>query len=101
VESRGGNGANVGDDDDGVVYVMERLPLCQRGVNSVDGCDFPPVAVADQPFQRWKKGSDFTAATENYGKNRAYLFSQNEGVHKKMETRRPSRARRAWVAWSA
>jgi hypothetical protein len=44
IEFQGGDGADVGDDDDGVVDVMERLPLCQGGVDGVDGGDFPPVA---------------------------------------------------------
>jgi hypothetical protein len=80
---------------------MEMIPLCQGGVGGDDGGDFPPAAPADQPFQRWKKGSTSAAASENYGKNRASLFYQSEGVQKKMEARRHSMCKQALVAWYA
>jgi hypothetical protein len=41
-------GADV-EDDDGAVDVMEMLPLRKRGVDGVDGGDFPLVATADCP----------------------------------------------------
>jgi hypothetical protein len=86
VESRGGDGADVGDDEDGVVDVME-MPICQGGVGGDDGGDFPSVAAAHQPFRRWKKGSASAVALENYGENRASHFYQNERVHKNTEAR--------------
>jgi hypothetical protein len=52
---------------------MEMIPLCQGGVEGVDGSDFPKAAVADQSLWRWKKGSSSAAASENYEKNRASL----------------------------
>jgi hypothetical protein len=76
-------------------------PLHQGGVDGVDGGDFPLVALANQSFRRWKKGSASATSSKNYEKNRASLFSQNECVHKKTETRRPPKARRDWVARSA
>jgi hypothetical protein len=66
IEYRGGDGADVGNDDAGAIDVMEMLSLCQGGVDGVDGGDFPLVAAADQPLQRWKKGSASAAASENY-----------------------------------
>jgi hypothetical protein len=79
---------------------MEMLPLHQGGVGGDDGGDFPLAAAADQPFQRWKKGSASAVASKNYGKNRASLFYRNEGVHNKIETIRCSRAKQDLVAQS-
>jgi hypothetical protein len=80
---------------------MKMLPLHQGGVSDDDGGDFPPAAAADQPFRRWKKGSASAAASKNHGKNMASFFWQNEGVHKKTETRQRSRSKQALVARSA
>jgi hypothetical protein len=77
---------------------MERLPLRQGGVDGVNGGDFPPTAAVDWPLRRWKKGSASDAASENYGKNRMFLFYREGVDHNKTETRRPLRARWAWVA---
>jgi hypothetical protein len=50
---QGGDGADVEvDDDDGVVDVMEMLPLGQGGVDGVDGSYFSLAAASDQPLQR-------------------------------------------------
>jgi hypothetical protein len=101
VKYQGEDGADVGDDEDGVVDVIDMLPLCQGGVDGDDGGDFHPAAVADQPFWRWKKGSASAAALENYGENRVSLFCWNKGVHKKTEARRRSRGKQALVVRSA
>jgi hypothetical protein len=93
----GGDGADVEDDDD-AVDVMEMLPLCQGGVDGVDGGDFPPAAVADQPLRRRKKGSASTAASKNYREIRVSLFWRYGVIHKKMEAMQPLRAKWAWVA---
>jgi hypothetical protein len=66
--------ADVGDDEDGVVDVMEMLPKCQGRVSGDDGGNFPLVSATDQPFQRWKKGSASITISENDGKNRVSLF---------------------------
>jgi hypothetical protein len=92
---RGGDGADVDGDDDGAVDVMEILPPPLHRVDGVDGGDFPLADVADRPFWRRKKGSAFAAASENYRKIRVSLLSRYRVVHKKMEARRPARAKRA------
>jgi hypothetical protein len=62
---------------------------------------FPTAGSSRSSLRRWKKGSDSTTTLENYGKNRASLFCQNEGMHSKTETRRCWMAKRALVAWPA
>jgi hypothetical protein len=54
--------------------MMEILPLCQGGVDGVDGSDLPPAAKADQPLRRRKKGSASAVASENYRKIRVSPF---------------------------
>jgi hypothetical protein len=74
VESRGGYGADVGDDEDGTVDVMKMLPPTPRRSRGCDGGNFSLGAAAVQPFWRWKMGTASAAPLENYGKNRASLF---------------------------